>query len=109
MAEFLARKEELTPIAGIVLMENAASEVASHASSLLRHDSEPAAVIVEPHLEPDWTSRNWEAEAKAVSGQLNTKVNLVDALNGGEFTVDEADLQWLRDVLTIYRARGGTG
>ena len=31
---------------------------------------EPPAVIVEPHLEPDWTSRNWEAEAKAVSGQL---------------------------------------
>jgi len=24
-----------------------------------------------------------------------------------EFAVDEVDLQWLRDVLTIYRARGG--
>jgi hypothetical protein len=24
-----------------------------------------------------------------------------------EFTVNEVDLQWLRDVLTIYRARGG--
>ncbi len=31
---------------------------------------EPPAVILEPHLEPDWTSRNWEAEAKAVSAQL---------------------------------------
>jgi TldD protein len=31
---------------------------------------EPSAVIVEPHAEPDWTSRNWEAEAKAVSAVL---------------------------------------
>jgi predicted Zn-dependent protease len=31
---------------------------------------EPPAVIVEPHAEPDWTSRNWEAEAKAVSAML---------------------------------------
>ncbi len=27
-------------------------------------------MIVEPHPEPDWTSRNWEAEAKAVSAVL---------------------------------------
>ena len=27
-------------------------------------------VIVEPHPEPDWTSRNWEAEAKTVSAVL---------------------------------------
>jgi predicted Zn-dependent protease len=31
---------------------------------------EPPTVIVEPHPEPDWTSRNWEAEAKAVSAVL---------------------------------------
>jgi TldD protein len=31
---------------------------------------EPPTVIVQPHLEPDWTSRNWEAEAKAVSAVL---------------------------------------
>jgi NAD(P)H-hydrate epimerase len=33
-------------IPGIVLMENAASEVAKHASSMLRHDSEPSVTIV---------------------------------------------------------------
>lgn len=31
---------------------------------------EPPVTIVEPHLEPDWTARNWEAEAKAASAQL---------------------------------------
>ena len=31
---------------------------------------EPPAVIVQPHMEPDWTTRNWEAEAKAVSAVL---------------------------------------
>src|ERR1700722_437990 len=31
---------------------------------------EPPTVIVQPHMEPDWTTRNWEAEAKAVSAVL---------------------------------------
>lgn len=31
---------------------------------------EPPTVLVEPHLEPDWTTRNWEAEARAASAQL---------------------------------------
>jgi len=31
---------------------------------------QPAKVMVESHLEPDWTARNWETEARAVSAQL---------------------------------------
>ena len=31
---------------------------------------EPPLVMVEPRLEPDWTSRDWEAEARAVSAVL---------------------------------------
>jgi len=31
---------------------------------------EPAVVLVEPRQEPDWTARNWEAEAKQASGAL---------------------------------------
>jgi TldD protein len=31
---------------------------------------QPPVVIVDAHLEPDWTSRDWEAEAKAASAQL---------------------------------------
>jgi hypothetical protein len=42
----------------------------ANAPTIDDYSQEPAAVIVEPHLEPDWTSRNWEAEAKAVSAQL---------------------------------------
>ena len=31
---------------------------------------EPPMVMVEPRLDPDWTNRNWEAEAKLASGAL---------------------------------------
>jgi len=31
---------------------------------------EPPMVLVEPRQEPDWTARNWEAEAKQASGAL---------------------------------------
>jgi hypothetical protein len=31
---------------------------------------EPPTVLIEPRQEPDWTNRNWEAEAKQASGAL---------------------------------------
>ncbi len=34
------------------------------------------AVLIEPRLEPDWTSRNWDAEAKAVSAVLRNYPDL---------------------------------
>ena len=40
---------------------------------------EPPVVMVEPRVEPDWTSRNWEAEAKAVSAVLKNYPELYNS------------------------------
>jgi TldD protein len=37
------------------------------------------AVVVDPRVEPDWTSRNWEAEARAVSAVLKNYPDLYNS------------------------------
>jgi predicted Zn-dependent protease len=38
---------------------------------------EPPIVLIEPRQEPDWTARNWEAEAKQVSGALRNYPQII--------------------------------
>ena len=38
---------------------------------------EPPMVLIEPRQEPDWTGRNWEAEAKQVSGALRSYPEII--------------------------------
>ena len=40
---------------------------------------EPPVVMVEPRVEPDWTSRNWEAEARSVSAVLKNYPELYNS------------------------------
>jgi TldD protein len=40
---------------------------------------EPPVVMVEPRVEPDWTSRNWESEAKTVSAILKNYPELYNS------------------------------
>ncbi len=40
---------------------------------------EPAVVMVEPRVEPDWTSRNWESEARTASAVLKNYPELYNS------------------------------
>lgn len=42
----------------------------AHAPTIDDFEQEPATVQVDPLQDPDWTTRNWEAEAKAASAAL---------------------------------------
>jgi len=39
----------------------------------------PSLVLVEPRIEPDWTNRNWESEAKTVSAVLRSHPELYNS------------------------------
>lgn len=48
-----------------------------------------------------------EAFAAMIGQEKPVLIRMRGASEIVEFTVNEVDLQWLRDVLIIYRARGG--
>src|SRR5580700_2206233 len=50
--------------------KQAALRTLANAPTIDDFAQEPPVVMVEPHAEPDWTSRDWESEVRAVSAVL---------------------------------------
>ena len=49
----------------------------ANAPTIDDYSEEPPMVLIEPRQEPDWTARNWEAEAKQASGALRNYPEII--------------------------------
>ena len=59
--------------------KHAALRALANAPTVDDFSKEPPVVLVEPRVEPDWTSRNWEAEARTVSAVLRNYPELYNS------------------------------
>ena len=59
--------------------KQAALRALANAPTVDDFSQEAAVVMVEPRVEPDWTSRNWEAEARTVSAVLKSYPELYNS------------------------------
>jgi len=59
--------------------KQAALRALANAPTVDDFSQEPPVVMVEPRVEPDWTSRNWEAEARTVSAVLKSYPELYNS------------------------------
>jgi TldD protein len=59
--------------------KQAALRALANAPTVDDFSREAAVVMVEPRVEPDWTSRNWEAEARTVSAVLKSYPELYNS------------------------------